>query len=474
MNFASLEFGVLLLAVFSAYYFLPQRARMALLLVASYVFYCYWDPFYGLLIFVSTLLDYAAALAIGAATSQRARRWPLWISVVGNLSLLGYFKYTNFALDSLRALLGPLGSHLPGMFEVVLPAGISFYTFQTMSYTIDVYRGKIAPERDFLSVALYVAFFPQLVAGPIERAADLMPQLQARQRFRLADLEAGVRLILWGLFKKIVVADRLAAAGYPAYLDPGAYDSGMLAFAAAALFVAIYLDFSAYSEIARGVARLFGVHLSENFRFPHAAGDIAEYWRRWHITMSTWVRDYLFIPLGGFRPRRPWQHARTILLTMGLVGLWHGASWTFVLWGLLHGASLVVYHRLRLGLSRRPGLRSVRAGLAWRLGSWALTTTWRILLSVLFFAPDFPRALAFFEGLLWHPSWRGFTHPTVALGFALLIGFWIFHYLHAQFAASRSVDFYPALLRGSAYALLAVAVLLFAEERSLPFIYFRF
>jgi len=243
MTFASLEFAALLAITFSLYYFLPQRSRMILLLAASYAFYCFWNPIYAILILSSTALDYAMALFIARSVSERRRRLGLVASVAGNLVVLGYFKYTDFALDSLRALLGPMGDNLPGPLELVLPVGISFYTFQTMSYTIDVYRRHQAPEKDFLLVALYVSFFPQLVAGPIERARDLMPQLASKCRFDAGNLETGFRLIVWGLLKKIVVADRLTHAAYSVYLNPEYYGTGDVAFSVAAMLVVIYLDF---------------------------------------------------------------------------------------------------------------------------------------------------------------------------------------------------------------------------------------
>ena len=321
MTFVSLEFSVLLLFSFSLYYFLPQRGRMYLLLLVSYVFYSYLEPVYGILILASTVLDYSMALLISSTTKVRLKRLGMAVSIFGNIGVLSYFKYTNFALDSLRDLLGPLGLNLPPPLDLILPVGISFYTFQTMSYTIDVYRGIQKSEKDFILVALYVCFFPQLVAGPIERARSLMPQLKVKHSFSFSNVEEGLRLICWGILKKVVVGDRLASAAYDAFLNPAAQPTGVLAFSAAAMFVVVYLDFSAYSEIARGTAVLFGIRLSRNFNFPHAAMNIAEFWRRWHITMSQWVQNYVFKPLGGFQLRNPRRYIRTMLVTMGLVGL---------------------------------------------------------------------------------------------------------------------------------------------------------
>jgi D-alanyl-lipoteichoic acid acyltransferase DltB (MBOAT superfamily) len=474
MTFASLEFGALLLLTFGLYYFLPQRGRMILMLAVSYVFYCYWNPMYGVLIFASTALDYLAAIYIHRHSRRGLRRLGLIASVVGNLGLLGYFKYTDFALDSLRALLGPLGANLPGPLNLILPAGISFYTFQTMSYTIDVYRGKHPPERDFLLVALYVSFFPQLVAGPIERAHDLLPQLARRHAFALHNIEEGGRLILWGLFKKLVVADRLTAAAFPVYRWPDHFDSAQIAFGVTAMFVVIYLDFSAYTEIATGTARLFGIRLSRNFNFPQVSTNIAEFWRRWHMTMSTWVRDYLYMPLGGFHPRDMMLHARVTLVTMALVGLWHGAQWTFVLWGVGHGICLVSYQFLHIYVLRRYRRSSTLKGVPWRMSAWTLNTSIRVLLSVLFFAPTLAAAGVIFSRLFVHPSWPVEFRPELLAGSAVLAGFWIWHYLHYRLApAAWFLSLHPAA-RGALYAAGVYFVMFGAVESSEPFIYFQF
>ncbi|MBN1672798.1 MAG: MBOAT family protein [Kiritimatiellae bacterium] len=474
MTFVSLEFAVLLICTLAAYYFLPRRARQLLLLGASYVFYTYWNPIYGLLILASTLVDYAAALAIDHSRAPAGRRLVLILSIVVNLGILFYFKYTHFALDSLRALLGPLGRNLPSPVDLILPVGISFYTFQTMSYTIDVYRGKKRAEKDFILVALYVAFFPQLVAGPIERAKDLMPQLGERHAFRFKNIEHGFRLILWGLLKKAVVGDRLIQAAYGAYLDPAAYTRGELAFSAVGMLVAIYLDFSAYSEIARGTAQLFGIRLSRNFLYPHAALTISDFWRRWHMTMSSWVHDYLFVPLGGSRPRNFRHQARTILTTMGLVGLWHGAQWTFVFWGLAHGLSIVLHQLVRIRLLRRFRRARFVSSRPWLFGSWLLSTATRALISILFFSPSIAHAGVYFRRLCFGGGVAGFDKPHVLLGLACIAGFWVFHYLQSRSAWSDSLNARHPALRALAYSVLFYIVLFGAVDTSEPFIYFQF
>jgi len=474
VTFASLEFGVLLALCLPLHWLLPARGRTALLLVASYVFYAWWNPMYAVLIFITTAVDYAAALVIAAASTRRVRQLALAASVGSNLGMLGYFKYTNFALDSLRALLGPLGTHMPGPLEIILPAGISFYTFQTLSYTIDVYRGTQRAERDFVLVACYVAFFPQLVAGPIERASFLMPQLARARRLRLRDLECGFRQIAWGLLKKLVVADRLTVAAFPVFGDPSQHGTGELAFAAAAMLVVIYLDFSAYSEIAMGTARLFGIRLTRNFRSPLAAGNIADYWRRWHVTLSRWIADYVYVPLGGRRPRSAWHAAGLTLLATGIIGLWHGAAWTFVVWGIANGVSLIGYQLLRRNVLSRFDGRPFRRSIPWRLGSWAATTVVRVPISVLFFAPSLAATLIFWERLFVRPTTDGFELPHVQIGIALLAGFWTVHWLNAEHPFARIVDRAGPWPRALAYAALVLVVLFGAVDRSEPFIYYQF
>jgi D-alanyl-lipoteichoic acid acyltransferase DltB (MBOAT superfamily) len=473
MTFVCFPFALLLAITLPLYYVLPQRRRMVLLTLASYVFYAWWNPIYAMLILGATVVHYAAALGIQRSESPAARRGLLALAVVTSLALLGYFKYTNFALDTLRALLSPWSTAVPGPFDIVLPAGISFYTFQILSYTLDVYRRDIRAERDFLAVALFVSFFPQLVAGPIERTRDLLPQLRDRRTFRWADMETGVRIFLWGMLKKFI-ADRISFATMPAYADPSAFTTGQLVFSAVGMMVVIYLDFSAYSDMATGTASWFGVRLTRNFAYPQAAGNVAEYWRRWHISMSTWVRDYLFMPLGGFRPRNTAHHARIMLITMGLVGLWHGANWTYVLWGLGHGVTLVGYHLLHLRVLRNSRRSAWRRGLPWRFGSWLLTAFIRCVLSVLFFSPDLQRSAVFLNRMLLHPTAAGFSLPHVQLGLAFAAAFWVFHYLQATRPMTAWWGQRAPLARGAAYAMLVWVIGMLAVSRADSFIYFQF
>jgi D-alanyl-lipoteichoic acid acyltransferase DltB (MBOAT superfamily) len=350
--FNSLEFAVFLVFVLALYLCLPQRAQNRMLLVASYVFYGAWDWRFLGLIALSTLIDYAVGLRIAASDDPaRRKRWVV-VSIVSNLGILGAFKYAGFFAASLGRLGEALGLDVsPPVLSIVLPVGISFYTFQTLSYTIDVYRGLLKPTRNLLDFALFVSFFPQLVAGPIERATRLLPQIEGARRTTSQQLASGAWLILWGTFKKVVVADNLGALVNAVYA-PGAEPTGLeVLFATYAFAFQIYGDFSGYTDVARGVARLLGVELMLNFDLPYLATSPADFWRRWHISLSSWLRDYLYIPLGGNRKGRARTYVN-LMLTMLLGGLWHGAAWTFVVWGAYQGLLLALHRALAPWLAR--------------------------------------------------------------------------------------------------------------------------
>ncbi|MBU1113243.1 MAG: MBOAT family protein [Candidatus Omnitrophica bacterium] len=312
-----------------------------MLLVASYVFYGAWDWRFLSLIWISTILDYICGIKIYESIDFKKRRLFLFLSILGNLSILGFFKYFNFFAANIQKLLGLFGVSVnPNFLNVILPVGISFYTFQTMSYTLDIYRKQMKPTRKLLDFALFVAFFPQLIAGPIERAKNLLPQVLKTRKVTVEKFLEGFRLILWGLFKKVVVADRLGI-----YVDAvygNVHHHSNITFILATSFFAfqIYCDFSGYSNMARGLAKVMGFDLMVNFRNPYFAKNIKEFWQRWHISLSSWLKDYLYIPLGGNR-KGFLKTNRNIFITMLLGGLWHGANWTFIVWGMLHGIYIV-------------------------------------------------------------------------------------------------------------------------------------
>jgi D-alanyl-lipoteichoic acid acyltransferase DltB (MBOAT superfamily) len=366
--FNSFTFAVFLPVVLLVYYRLSHRLQNVWLLAAGIVFYGWWDwRFLGLL-GATTVLDYIASHRIHAATTQGVRKRWLLASLTGNLTILGFFKYFNFFVDSTEALLGSFGVTVhPPTLRVILPIGVSFYTFQEIAYTIDVYRGHLKPCRRFLDFALFVCYFPQLVAGPIQRATDLLPQLEQPRRITGEQIRAGAQLIFLGLFKKVVVADALAPMADVHFGQPQAFSGASLLFGLYLFAVQIYGDFCGYSDVARGISKLLGVELALNFRQPYFATSITDFWRRWHISLSSWLRDYLYIPLGGNRGSS-FATYRNLMLTMLLGGLWHGASWTFVVWGGLHGLYLAVHKAMGAGRERAgassSGLVNVLKGLA--------------------------------------------------------------------------------------------------------------
>ena len=341
MNFNSLSYLVFLAANVVLYYLLPPKWRNVLLLASSYFFYMCWNPKYALLMLFSTGVTYACGLLVERAFLGKRRLW-LAASLTVNLAILFFFKYFNF-VSSLVArgfALAGLTISAPSL-DVLLPVGISFYTFQALGYTIDVYRGDIPAERNFVDYALFVSFFPQLVAGPIERSGNILHQLKEVHPFRWENLRDGVLPVLWGLMKKMVLADNLAVLVNTVYASPGDHTGAELALATVAFAFQIYCDFSAYSDIARGSARMLGFELMENFHCPYLATSVKDFWRRWHISLSSWFKDYLYFPLGGSRCSKS-RHLLNLLIVFGISGLWHGAALTFVAWGLLNGLYQVV------------------------------------------------------------------------------------------------------------------------------------
>ena len=470
MAFNSLEFVGFLLVVLAVARLLQGRrlARNLALLLASYAFYACWDWRFLSLIWLSTGVDWLCGQRIHRAESPRAKRRWLLLSLTTNLGLLGVFKYFGFFADSLLALLAGLGVE-PGWIlpTIVLPVGISFYTFQTLSYTIDIHRGTLEPCESPVDFALFVAFFPQLVAGPIERAAVLLPQLAAPRPWSAAACGSGAWLLLTGLFKKVAVADGVAPYVDLIYGATASQPSAAELWLATALFAAqIYADFSGYTDIARGVARLLGIELMVNFDVPYASRDPSEFWRRWHISLSSWLRDYLYIPLGGNRGT-PLLTYRNLFLTMLLGGLWHGARWNFVLWGAYHGALLCLYRAA--GWSREPstGVRGLAQGVVF----FALTLYgW-----LLFRCETLSQVAAFSAGLF--TATGGWHAPLEVIGDSAR---WGLPALLVLDAGARWPALQPrsprlrfvghALLAG----LLAFCILLGVDNEPVQFVYFQF
>ena len=340
MLFNSIEFLLFLPVVFVLYWFVFDKNlkhQNLLILFSSYVFYGWWDYRFLSLIFLSTIVDYFIGLNIPKQDSEKKQKLFLWGSILFNLGVLGFFKYYNFFVDSWIDLFSSIGYEIKSVWtlNIILPVGISFYTFQTMSYTIDIYKKKLQPTKDFISFASFVSFFPQLVAGPIERASNLLPQILKKREFQYEQGVQGLRLILWGLFKKVVIADSLAPMVDNIFSNYEDFGGGILWLGAIYFAFQIYCDFSGYSDIAIGTSKLFGFELMSNFKFPYFSRNIGEFWRRWHISLSTWFRDYLYIPLGGSKGGK-WKSIRNIFIIFLVSGFWHGANWTFIIWGLFH------------------------------------------------------------------------------------------------------------------------------------------
>ncbi len=468
MQFDSLAYLLLLLVTLVGFYGCTARGRLLVVIGASLVFYGSWSVAFLGLIALSAVVDFACGLALGSDRLER-RRLVMLVSIVVNLGILGYFKYANFFVGNMQALLGDL---VPGsVIEVVLPPGISFYTFQTMSYTIDVYRRKIRPTRSFLRFFVYVSFFPQLVAGPIERAARLFPQLEQAlvSRFCADNLVVGSRLIVFGLFKKVVLADHCARLVESVYANPAAYDGWAAWVATWAFTLQIYCDFSAYSEIARGSARLLGIELMRNFDQPYLVRNVRDFWRHWHISLSEWFRDYVFVPLGGNRRGRA-RTLATLTATMFLSGLWHGAAWNFVVWGLYHGG-LLLAHALWSGTESARTTMD-RLGLVGRVMAWLLTLHLVVAGWVLFRVDSLGDAGTVLGSMATAPL-HGLPNAAQGLffgGVALFLGL---SALSRRGRWRERIDASPAasvMLYGAAL----VATLLLGADEGPQFIYFQF
>lgn len=345
MLFNSLQFAVFFPLVFMAYIFLDHKKQNLLLLVASYVFYACWDARFLSLLFISTIVDYFCGIKIFHSDNYQQRKKYLIISVLVNLSILCTFKYFNFFTENFQSLFSFLGINLNiRSLNIILPIGISFYTFQTMSYTIDIYNKDLEPTHNFLDFALFVSFFPQLVAGPIERAKNLLPQITSPRKLSLDNFYQGSYLVLWGLFQKMFIADNLATLVDPVFSASNNFNGSQVLIALYAFSFQIFCDFAGYSNIARGISKCMGFEIMVNFNCPYFSKNPSEFWRRWHISLSSWLKDYLYIPLGGNK-NGMLQTIRNLMITMLLGGLWHGASWTFIVWGFYQGILLIV-HRM--------------------------------------------------------------------------------------------------------------------------------
>ena len=482
MFFNSLDFAIFLPVVFLLYWYVVSKRvvyQNALIVVASYVFYAWWDWRFLSLIVISTFLDYLVAQKLRTEERLFNRKLLLGLSIFTNIGFLAFFKYYNFFIENFSSAFTLLGYQIQAnTLEIILPVGISFYTFQTLSYTIDVYRKKIIPTDDFIAFSAFVCFFPQLVAGPIERATHLLPQFYSKRHFVYANAVDGLRQILWGLFKKVVIADNCAYFANEIFNHSATMNGSSLALGAFFFSFQIYGDFSGYSDIAIGTSRLFGFDLKQNFSYPYFSRDIAEFWRRWHISLSTWFRDYLYIPLGGSRGGL-WTKIRNIFIIFLVSGFWHGANWTFIVWG---GLNAFYFLPLMFAKKNRDHLDVVAAGMHWpsfkELRGMLFTFSLSAFAWIFFRAEDINHAALYVSGLF---SFSLFDFPNLSeprqafftiLWLALFLSIeWLGRgqkYALEQFAFNWSKP-----IRVCFYYLIVISILWFGGTEQ-DFIYFQF
>lgn len=481
MLFNSLEFAIFLPIVFALYWFVVQkslRVQNTFIVFVSYIFYGWWDWRFLSLIVFSSFVDFIIGQKMEAATEGKTRKNLLRASLAVNLGLLGVFKYYDFFVSEFVAAFSNLGIALhPMTLQIILPVGISFYTFQTLSYTIDVYRKKLPAVRDWTVFFAYVSFFPQLIAGPIERATQLIPQFQKKRIFDYHQSKDGMRQILWGLFKKMVIADNCAPIVDNIFQNYETLGTGGLALGAVLFAFQIYCDFSGYSDIAIGTACLFGFNLMRNFAYPYFARDIAEFWRRWHISLSTWFRDYLYIPLGGSRVDSKAKLIRNIFAIFVVSGFWHGANWTFIAWGVLHAlyflpSILMGRNRKNLNIVAENNLLPSLKELMQMLMTFVLVCiAW-----VFFRAENISQAFDYLWQLATNIELDGrLFRKNIALfiGIGILVlGEWLQR--RKQHGFEFDDEKIPQLLRSSIYVVTVLAILLFASQAETNFIYFQF
>lgn len=469
MVFNSLLFGLFFIVVLLLYFRLPHRWQNHLILVASYVFYGAWDWRFLSLIWISTTVDWWAGLHLGDDRSPAYRRRVMFLSCLFNLGFLATFKYYGFFIESFIDAAALIGWH-PNIkvLQIALPIGISFYTFQSMSYTIEVYRSHLKPAKNLLEYATFVAFFPHMVAGPIMRATSLLPQVQKPRVVTRLQVFDGLRLVLWGLYKKMVIADNMALIADPIFARPGPYTFGEVAVGVVAFAFQIYGDFSGYSDIARGISKLMGFELIVNFDLPYLATSPQDFWRRWHISLSTWLRDYLYVSLGGNRLGRVRTYVN-LALTMLLGGLWHGASWTFVAWGAYHGTLLAVHRAISEWRGDRAGKGTALGWLASVAFMFCLTLYGWLLFRCHTFDQIAQMTRAIFGGPLGADSFVRFG----------TIAFYALPLVLVQFIQRRSgnldvVGRAPLWVQVPFYLFCLYSILLFGVFRGAAFIYFQF
>lgn len=483
MLFNSIDFAIFLPIVFVFHWWIAgnnKRNQNLLLLFASYYFYACWDWRFLFLLLFSTLLDFFTGIKMQDAHSIKQKKFWFWLSIIVNLGFLGVFKYYNFFIESFAAAIAQVGFQInPWTLNIILPVGISFYTFHGLSYVIDIYKDRIEAEKNFVDYGLFVSFFPLLVAGPIERATHLLPQIKKERTFDYQQAVNGLRQILWGLFKKIVIADNCAEYANEIFNNSGDYSGSTLVLGALFFTFQIYGDFSGYSDIALGTARLFGIDLLRNFAYPYFSRDIAEFWRRWHISLSSWFRDYLYIPLGGSKGGMRSKIRNTFIIFI-VSGFWHGANWTFVIWGLLNA---IYFLPLLLSKRNRTNLEIVAQGrylpTAKEMLSMLVTFGLTVFAWIFFRAENISHAMSyigtiFSSSLFEKPFYQGMLSSIST--FFLLVFFIVIEWIgREQPYAIASIGLnWPRLARWSFYAFIVFLLGMYMQTTESPFIYFQF
>ena len=481
MLFNSIDFAIFLPIVFVLYWFVANKnlkLQNFLIVAASYLFYGWWDWRFLSLILFSTIIDYTIGQKLRVEENETKRKVLLWSSILLNLGFLGFFKYYNFFLDNFITAFSFFGTEInANSLNIILPVGISFYTFQTLSYTIDVYKRKLEPTNDIIAFSAFVSFFPQLVAGPIERATNLLPQFYTKREFNYAKAVDGMRQILWGLFKKIVIADNCAQIANEIFNNSADYNGSTLVLGALFFTFQIYGDFSGYSDIAIGTSRLFGFNLKQNFAFPYFSRDIAEFWRRWHISLSTWFRDYLYIPLGGSRGGT-WMKVRNTFIIFIVSGFWHGASWTFIVWGALNA---LYFLPLLLLKKNRANTNTVAEEKTFpsikELSQMGITFSLTVFSWIFFRAENIEHAYSYISTIV-SKSFFSFPQSTdmgVKRTFLMIMFFVIIEWLgrNEQFAIAKLGLEWKRPIRYLMYLSIILALFWFGGDKQ-QFIYFQF
>lgn len=475
MLFNSFDFGLFLLIAFLVYWGIGSKriqAQNTFLLLASYFFYAVWDWRFLFLLIASSMVDYYAARAISKSTKSNIRKSLLWISVLWNLGVLVSFKYFNFFMESFYSLFGMEPSHAYTFWNIAIPIGLSFYTFQTMGYTIDVYRKKAQASNQLLNFLCFVSFFPQLVAGPIERASKLLPQFSAERSFEIATIKNGLRQILWGLFKKIIVAEKIGLAVQMAFAEPNDYNFLTLTYAAVLFCFQVYCDFSGYTDIAIGTGKLLGFQLSKNFRLPYLAHSMTDFWQRWHITLTRWFTDYVYVPfVTSFKHINVGIRVTGLFITMGLVGLWHGAKWTFICFGIFN-AILLMIERFPLN-SKKQTLTKFLAK-APRFISFIYVFIAFTISAIFFRAASVGDAWEYFKRIAGFSLDGQFTSLIGwKVGYLLVMVVAEMIFRHKDYPMQSLERYIPRPLRWSIYYLLIFIIIRYAEPKE-AFIYFQF